>query len=130
MIVDDSDKHSEFMEELVSSLMPDDFEDLERDARVDDYVLVEFRILGKKKFYTGIVTKERESDSYYEVSFFRTCLKKMNAFMKPQVKDLAAVNQSQIKMIPLQPVLDKQRDRGDTYHLELIFLFFIWVVLS
>jgi hypothetical protein len=34
MILHDSDKDSEFMEELVSSLKPDEFEDLESDARV------------------------------------------------------------------------------------------------
>jgi hypothetical protein len=28
---------------------------------VDDYVLVEFRISGRKKFYIGIVTKERDT---------------------------------------------------------------------
>jgi hypothetical protein len=72
---------------------------------VDDYVLVEFRISGRKKFYIGTVTKERDIDSDYEVKFFRTSSKKMNAFMKPQVEDLAAVNQSQIKMILPRPVL-------------------------
>jgi hypothetical protein len=45
------------MEELISSLEPDEIEDLERDANVNGYVLVEFRILGRKKFYTGIVTE-------------------------------------------------------------------------
>jgi hypothetical protein len=80
---------------------------------VDDCVLLEFRISGRKKFYIGIVTKERDTDGDYEVSFIKTSSKKMNAFMKPQVEDLAAVNQSQIIMILLQPVLwtNKEADR-------------------
>lgn len=84
-ILDGSDKDSEFMEELISSLKSDETEDLERDASVDDYALVEFRILGRKKFYTGIVTKQRESDSDYKVRSFRTSSKKINGCMKPQV---------------------------------------------
>jgi hypothetical protein len=39
--------------------------------------------LGRQKIYIGIVTKERDSDDDYEVSFFRTSSKKKNAFMKP-----------------------------------------------
>jgi hypothetical protein len=70
---------------------------------MDDYVLVEFRISGGKNFYIGIVTKERDTDGDYEVSFFRTSSKKTNVFMKPQVEDMAAVNQSQIKLILPQP---------------------------
>jgi hypothetical protein len=31
------------------------------DASVDDYFLVEFRISGRKKFYIGIITKERDT---------------------------------------------------------------------
>jgi hypothetical protein len=58
--------------------------------------------LERKKFYTGIFTKERDNDSDHEVSFFRKSSKKTNAFMKVQVEDLAAVDQSQIKMILLQ----------------------------
>jgi hypothetical protein len=114
IILDDSDKDSEFMEELVSSLKPDEFEDLERDARVDDYVLVEFRISGRK-IYMGMVTKERDSNNDCEVSFFRTSSKKINAVMKPQVKDLAAVNQSQIKIILLQPDSCEQTKRQRGY---------------
>jgi hypothetical protein len=34
--LDDSLKDSEFMEDLMLSLKPDEFEDLERDARADD----------------------------------------------------------------------------------------------
>jgi hypothetical protein len=59
VILDDSDKDSELMEELISSLK---FEDLEIDASVYDYILVEFRISGRNKLYTGIATKERDND--------------------------------------------------------------------
>jgi hypothetical protein len=37
-------ENSEFMEELITSLKPNEFEDLERDANVDDYFPVQFRI--------------------------------------------------------------------------------------
>jgi hypothetical protein len=40
IIMDDSDKDSEFMEDLASSLTQDEFEDLERDVTVDDYILL------------------------------------------------------------------------------------------
>jgi hypothetical protein len=39
----------------------------------------------------------------------------MNAFMKPQVENLAAVNQSQIKMILLQPEPCGQTKRQTGY---------------
>jgi hypothetical protein len=49
--------------------------------------------------------------------------------MKPQIEDLAAVNQSQIKMFFLQLDSCRQIKRQRVYHLELIFLFFIGVEL-
>jgi hypothetical protein len=62
----------------------------ERDASVDDCVLCSNRIQNfGKKFCIGIVTEERRSDGDYEGSFFRTVSEKVNAFIKPQDKDLA-----------------------------------------
>jgi hypothetical protein len=62
-------------------------------------MLLQFRVSGRKKFYIGIVAEERDSDSDYDVSISRISSKETNTFMKPQVEDLAAVNQSQIKII-------------------------------
>jgi hypothetical protein len=56
---------------------------------MDDYVLVELRILGRMQFYIDIVTKVRDIDHEYDVV----------SSHRPQVEDMAAVSESQIKII-------------------------------
>jgi hypothetical protein len=42
------------------------------------YVLIEFRVSGRKKFYIGVVIKIGDTNGDIAVRFFRTISKKIN----------------------------------------------------
>ena len=90
IILNDSDNDEVTREELLSSLKPNELEDLDRYPNADGYVLVLLQTSSRKKYYVGVVAKEKDSEEEYVVSFFRRSTKKNHSFLMPPAEDISA----------------------------------------
>lgn len=111
-LVFDEDSSSED-DLILSDHSSDDFDEisnedqafpaLEVEPKVNDYVLAEFE--GRPtlmKYYVGLITKEKDDEGDYEVSYLRRKRTSMEFFF-PQVQDIASVKLSDIKAILPKP---------------------------
>lgn len=78
-----------------SDIITEDFEELEREPNVDDFVLVRFP---KSIYYVAKILKEKNEDNEFYVSFFRK-REKYNGFSMPECPDLALIPQDDIVLI-------------------------------
>lgn len=94
---------------------PTSFEELDREPTIDDYVLVEFSCK-KNLYYIGQVTKEKDNEGDYEVTFLRKCKKSVGTkFVHPAVPDIASICTKDIKMILPQPVASGKTKRQQAF---------------
>jgi hypothetical protein len=100
IIPDCDDNSEEFLEEIMEAILPENFEELEREPLEGNSVLVQYVIDGKSQiFYIGEVTGSRDDDNNYEVNFLRIKSTVGNKFIKPEIEDRMSVHEKQIKMI-------------------------------
>ncbi|KAF5302958.1 hypothetical protein FQR65_LT19049 [Abscondita terminalis] len=80
------------------------FEELDRNATINDYVLVKFA--GKKsiRYFVGKILSEISDDSEYDISYMRR-RNKSNKFCYPTVPEVASVMSQDIVMILPVPTL-------------------------
>ncbi|KAJ8931852.1 hypothetical protein NQ314_015194 [Rhamnusium bicolor] len=81
---------------------PDNFKELERDPKKDDFVLValvdEANGRSKEKFYIAKIVTQGEIREW-GVSFLRKSEKKTGSFVFPLIEDIATINSEDIKLI-------------------------------
>lgn len=107
--------------DLDTEAEPTGFEELERDLREGDYVLVKFH-QKKNIFFVGIVTGLKDDEGDYEVTFLRKSSKILDKFVYPTVPDICSVNEASIKMILPTPAPHKGTKRqASYYHFEVNF---------
>lgn len=110
--VDFSDKSSDYEENIDVPITG--FEELDRNADIDDYVLVKFP--GKKsiKYFIGKILSERNKYLEYNISYLRR-KEKCNKFYYPNVPEIATVISSGIVMILPNPQLFGKTKRQNNY---------------
>lgn len=97
------------------------FEELDRNAAINDYVLVKFA--GKKsiKYFVGKILSEISNDSEYDISYLRR-RNKSNKFVYPNVPEVASVLAQDIVMIlPVPTLFGKTKRQNQCVQFEVNF---------
>lgn len=100
---------------------PSCFQQLDRDPKQDDFVLVEFKG-ARDIFYIAKVISSKDKNDDIEVSFLRKCVKNEGYFSFPNVSDIALIPVSDIKMLlPTPKLLGSTKRLQSFYKFELNF---------
>lgn len=97
------------------------FEELDRNAAINDYVLVKFA--GKKniKYFVGKILSEISNDFEYDISYLRR-RNKSNKFVYPNVPEVASVLSQDIVMIlPVPTLFGKTKRQNQCVQFEVNF---------
>lgn len=78
------------------------FPSLEEEPKENDYILAEFNT-SPKKYYVGMITKGKDDEEEYEVSYLRK-KRRTDQFFFPELQDVASLKHSDIKAILPKPI--------------------------
>ena len=100
--------------------------DCTNEPAIGDYVLVEFKTF-PKKYYVGQITKSKDFESDYEISYLR---KKPNVteFFFPEVTDLASVKEKDIRTVLPAPKECGSTSQRSSLKFDYDFFFFFFNV--
>ena len=84
--------------------------------KMSDFVLVSFSSEHKKKvYYVGKITKDKDEEGDYEISYLRKSRKIAGHFYYPEEEDIKAVDESSIEMHLINPISYGQTKRQKSY---------------